>query len=57
MEIYVVKSGDTVYSIAQKFSVSVERIVSDNALDTNRELVLGQALLILRPKVIWSARR
>lgn len=57
LEIYVVKSGDTVYSIAQKFSVSVERIVSDNALDPNRELVLGQALLILRPKIIHTFRR
>lgn len=57
LEIYVVKSGDTVYSIAQKFSVSVERIVSDNALDPNRELVLGQALLILRPKVVHTFRQ
>ena len=57
MEIYVVQSGDTVYSIAQKFSVSVERLVSDNALDPNRELVLGQALLVLRPKVIHTFRQ
>lgn len=57
MEIYVVQSGDTVYSIAQKFSVSVERLVSDNALDPNRELVLGQALLVLRPKVIHTFSR
>lgn len=51
------QSGDTVYSIAQKYSVSVERVVSDNALDPNRELVLGQALLILRPKVVHTFRR
>lgn len=57
MEIYVVQSGDTVYSIAQKFSVSVERLVSDNALEPNRELVLGQALLVLRPKVIHTFRQ
>lgn len=51
MEIYVVQSGDTVYSIAQRFGVSVQRLVSDNALSPLRELALGQALLILKPKV------
>lgn len=54
LEIYVVKSGDTVYSIAQSFGISEERLVSDNALSPNRELVLGQALLILKPKVIHT---
>lgn len=54
MEIYVVKSGDTVYSIAQSFGISEERLVSDNALSPDRELVLGQALLILKPKVIHT---
>lgn len=57
MEIYVVQSGDTVYSIAQKFGVSQERLVSDNALDPNRELVLGQALLVMKPKVIHTFRQ
>lgn len=57
MEIYVVQSGDTVYSIAQKFGVSEERIVSDNALSPDRELVLGQALLILKPRVIHTFRQ
>lgn len=57
LEIYVVRSGDTVYSIAQKYSVSVERLVSDNALDPNRELVLGQALLIMKPKIIHTFKQ
>ena len=31
MEIYVVKSGDNLYQIAQRFGVSEERIINDRA--------------------------
>lgn len=54
LEIYVVKSGDTVYSIARKFGISPERLVSDNDLSRQRELAVGQSLLILRPQVIHT---
>lgn len=57
MEIYVVRSGDTVYSIAQRFGVSVRRLVSDNALNADRDLVLGQALLVLKPKTVHTFMR
>ena len=56
LEIYVVKSGDTVYSIAQRFGISVQRLVSDNNLSPLRELALGQALLILKPKITHTFR-
>lgn len=57
MEIYVVRQGDTVYSIAQKYGVSVRRLVSDNALNVNRDLAAGQALLILKPKTVHTFMR
>ena len=57
MEIYVVKPGDTVYSIAGKFGISEERLVSDNDLSGQRELAVGQSLLILRPKVTHTFQR
>lgn len=57
LEIYVVRPGDTVYSIAQKYSVSAERLVSDNALDPNRRLVVGQALLIMKPAVTHTFKQ
>ena len=46
MEIYVVKPGDTVDSIAGNTGVDVERIIYDNQLIYPYELALGQALLI-----------
>lgn len=49
MEIYVVKSGDNLYQIAQRFGVSEERIINDNDLDPSASLVPGQTLVILYP--------
>jgi len=44
--IYVVKKGDSVYSISQKFNVSSEKIVKDNVITEPDNLVVGQALVI-----------
>ena len=56
LEIYIVRPGDTVYSIAKKFGVSAQRIVSDNMLAYDRGLAVGQALLILFPEVVHTFR-
>lgn len=46
MEIYVVKMGDSVYSIAREFGANAENIISDNQLVYPYELAVGQALFI-----------
>jgi len=43
--IYVVKNGDTLYSIARNFDVSVEQLLTLNRLNST-ELFIGQQLLI-----------
>ena len=48
MEIYVVRQGNSVDSIAQALGVDVEGIIYDNQLEYPYELALGQALLIDR---------
>ena len=50
--IYVVKPGDTLYKIAREYHVSVQRLISDNAIKNPNNLVVGQALLILVPKTV-----
>lgn len=57
LEIYVVRPGDTITSIAASFGVSPERLISDNSLSASGKLAVGQALLILRPKTVHSFRR
>lgn len=53
MEIYIVKPGDTISSIARLYDVSVERLSYDNEIRGN-QLVVGQALLILKPAVVYT---
>ena len=45
---YIVKRGDTLYSIAKANNVSVDTIVKDNALTSNT-LTIGQSLKIRTP--------
>lgn len=49
MEIYTVKSGDSLYSIARRFGTTAERIAEDNNLQNPTSLSVGQALVILHP--------
>lgn len=53
MEIYVVKSGDTLQSIAGQFGVSAARLAYDNEIIGN-QLVAGQALLVVRPEIVYT---
>ncbi|MDO5409400.1 MAG: glycosyl hydrolase family 18 protein [Lachnospiraceae bacterium] len=44
--IYVVKRGDSVFSISQQYGISMEQIMYDNQLYGQRHLVVGQALFL-----------
>lgn len=46
MQIYVVKSGDSIYKIANAFGVSSASIIDVNELTMPNRLVIGQALVI-----------
>lgn len=54
MEIYVVRQGDSIYRIAQRFGVSPVRLAYDNQIAGQEHLVPGQALLILIPEVVHT---
>lgn len=56
MEIYVVKYGDTIWSIAEKYGISAQRIIADNGLLTPESIVPGQALLILIPQKSYTVQ-
>ncbi|WP_058309218.1 glycoside hydrolase family 18 protein [Gracilibacillus massiliensis] len=46
MQIYIVKQGDSLYSIANQYGTSFEAIANANELDPQLPLVVGQALVI-----------
>ena len=46
MHIHVVQSGDTLWKLANRYSVSIQQIVTANGLSVTDTLVIGQALVI-----------
>lgn len=57
LEIYTVQSGDTIFSIAEQFGVSLQRLISDNGIPASGQLAVGQALLILKPETVHTFSR
>ncbi|SET13595.1 spore germination protein [Salinibacillus kushneri] len=46
MIIYVVKTGESLFDIAQRFQVSTDELIALNELDQPSRLIVGQALVI-----------
>ncbi|MCI8711088.1 MAG: LysM peptidoglycan-binding domain-containing protein [Ruminococcus sp.] len=55
--IYVVRQGDSLYTIANRTGVPVWKIAFDNQILNTERLAVGQALLILQPGEEGSYRR
>ncbi|HHV09513.1 MAG TPA: LysM peptidoglycan-binding domain-containing protein [Clostridiales bacterium] len=56
MQIYVVQQGDTIDLIANKFGMSIERLIIDNGIKEPSSLVVGQSLVIAFPEIIYTVR-
>ncbi len=57
MEIYIVKSGDTLSGIAERYGVRLINLAADNGLETSNGLVVGQALVVQIPEVVHIVER
>ena len=57
MEIYTVKSGDTVWQIARRYSTPADGIISANQLQDPDVLSVGQALIIPNRETRYTVRR
>ncbi|BCJ92549.1 germination protein [Anaerocolumna cellulosilytica] len=49
MNIHIVQFGDTIYTIADRYGVSPERIIVENDIMHPDNLTMGEALIIIRP--------
>jgi spore germination protein len=57
MDIYVVQPGDSISSIAYKYGITVERLISDNGLINPNDLVPGQTLVILYAQKTYTVKQ
>jgi spore germination protein len=55
MVIYVVKAGDTLFTIANEFGVAMDSVISDNQLSYPGRLVVGQSLVIAPSRAAGTA--
>lgn len=56
MLIHVVRSGDTVSSIARQYGVDPQRLSADNAVPPSGALAVGQTLVVQFPQVIHTVQ-
>ncbi len=56
MEIHIVRSGETLDSIAQRYGVSLSRLAGENGLRENASLAVGQALCVRVPTLTHAVR-
>lgn len=56
MDIHVVQPGDTLFQLAQQYGVSMERLIQDDQLSDPSKLVVGQTIVIRRPKVVHTVK-
>lgn len=54
MDIYIVKQGDNVDTIAAAYGINVEKLIFDNQIKYPYRLAQGQALLILPPEELMG---
>ena len=57
MDIYIIQPGDNINTIADKYGMTTERLISDNGLINPYALVPGQALVILHPKTTYIVKQ
>ena len=56
MSIYVVQPGDTLESIAREFGVPLSRLISQNELNEDGDITVGQTIVILYPEQVYTVQ-
>lgn len=56
MDIHVVQAGDSLYSIAQEYGVSVARLMADNQLPDPSRLAVGQTIVVRYPSAVYTVQ-
>ncbi|BCN30730.1 LysM peptidoglycan-binding domain-containing protein [Anaeromicropila herbilytica] len=57
MIIHVVQVGDTIKSISEKYRIPIITLIQENGLTNPNNLVPGQSIIIINPKVSYTAQK
>lgn len=56
MDIHVVKAGESLYSVAQDYGVSLARLMADNQLPDPSRLAVGQTIVVRYPEAVYTVQ-
>lgn len=56
MEIHVVQKGDSLYSIALQYGVSLSQLMADNQLPDPNRLAVGQTIVVRFPAAVYTVQ-
>ncbi len=56
MEIHVARPGDSLFSIAQEYGVSIARLLADNQLPDPTRLAVGQTIVVRIPREVYTVQ-
>jgi spore germination protein len=56
MDIYVVQQGDSIYTIADKYNISVDKLILDNGIENANNLIVGQTIVIVYPSQTYTVQ-
>lgn len=54
MTIHVVTSGDTLWNIAERYGVTVEKLVADNQISMPDRLAIGQNIVVDVDEILYT---
>lgn len=57
MTIHTVTEGETIDSIAKQYGISPNLIIRENLLGSPDRLVVGESLLIFKPRIVYRVRK
>ncbi|NLL03607.1 MAG: LysM peptidoglycan-binding domain-containing protein [Clostridiales bacterium] len=57
MIVYEIKPGDSIYSIARRYGMSMDKIIADNELENPNRLAVGQSIVLMTDTIPHIVRR
>lgn len=56
MTIHIVSPNETIQSIAEYYGITEDKLIEDNGLDSEDQLIVGQSLVIVIPEITYTVK-
>lgn len=56
MHIHIVQAGETLWSVANLYGITIEQLIRDNGLENIQSLIPGQSLVIISEQILYTVQ-